>query len=83
MRATNIHSGNMSFTQADIIRALSKVEDPDLKRDLVTLNMIRDVKVYSDNVSFTVVLTTPACPLREASSGSGTATRRVGSEQAA
>ncbi|HTF19524.1 MAG TPA: iron-sulfur cluster assembly protein, partial [Chryseolinea sp.] len=55
----------MSFTQADIIRALSKVEDPDLKRDLVTLNMIRDVKVYSDNVSFTVVLTTPACPLRE------------------
>ncbi|MEJ1242342.1 Mrp/NBP35 family ATP-binding protein [Chryseolinea sp. T2] len=55
----------MSFTQEDIIRALSKVEDPDLKRDLVTLNMIRDVKVYSDNVSFTVVLTTPACPLRE------------------
>lgn len=55
----------MSFTQADIIRALSTVEDPDLKRDLVTLNMIRDVKVYSDSVTFTVVLTTPACPLRE------------------
>lgn len=55
----------MSFTQADIIHALSKVEDPDLKRDLVTLNMIRDVKVFSDHVSFTVVLTTPACPLRE------------------
>jgi ATP-binding protein involved in chromosome partitioning len=55
----------MSFTQADIIAALSKVEDPDLKRDLVTLNMIRDVKVFSDTVSFTVVLTTPACPLRE------------------
>lgn len=55
----------MSFTQADIIRALSTVEDPDLKRDLVTLNMIRDVKVYSDQVSFTVVLTTPACPLKE------------------
>lgn len=55
----------MSFTQSDIIRALSTVEDPDLKRDLVTLNMIRDVKVFSDHVSFTVVLTTPACPLKE------------------
>lgn len=55
----------MGFTAADIIRALSTVEDPDLKRDLVTLNMIKDVKVTGQNVSFTVVLTTPACPLRE------------------
>lgn len=55
----------MGFTDADIIRALSTVEDPDLKRDLVTLNMIKDVKVTSERVSFTVVLTTPACPLRE------------------
>lgn len=55
----------MNFTQADIIKALSTVEDPDLKRDLVTLNMIKDVKVEPNKVSFTVVLTTPACPLKE------------------
>ncbi len=50
---------------SDIIKALSTVQDPDLKKDLVTLNMIRDVKVEGKKVSFTVVLTTPACPLKE------------------
>src|SRR3954468_4505317 len=55
----------MNFTSSDILKALSTVEDPDLKRDLVTLNMIKDVKVAADKVSFTVVLTTPACPLKE------------------
>lgn len=55
----------MSFSQTDILKALSTVEDPDLKRDLVTLNMIKDVKVEANKVSFTVVLTTPACPLKE------------------
>ncbi len=55
----------MSFAVPDILRALSRVEDPDLKRDLVSLNMIKDVQVSSESVSFTVVLTTPACPLRE------------------
>jgi ATP-binding protein involved in chromosome partitioning len=55
----------MSFTQSDILKALSTVDDPDLKRDLVSLNMIKDVKVQPDKVSFTVVLTTPACPLKE------------------
>src|SRR5687767_3281307 len=55
----------MIFTQSDILKALSTVEDPDLKRDLVSLNMIRDVKVSPEKVSFTVVLTTPACPLKE------------------
>jgi ATP-binding protein involved in chromosome partitioning len=55
----------MSFNASDILNALSKVEDPDLKRDLVSLNMIKDVSVTPVSVSFTVVLTTPACPLRE------------------
>lgn len=55
----------MSFTQSEILKALSTVEDPDLKRDLVTLNMIKDVMVNPQKVSFTVVLTTPACPLKE------------------
>jgi ATP-binding protein involved in chromosome partitioning len=55
----------MSITEKDIIKALSTVEDPDLKKDLVTLNMIKDVAVAADKISFTVVLTTPACPLKE------------------
>jgi ATP-binding protein involved in chromosome partitioning len=55
----------MQYTQTDIIKALSKVEDPDLKRDLVSLNMIKDLLVKPGKVSFTVVLTTPACPLKE------------------
>ena len=55
----------MSLTEKDIIKALSTVEDPDLKKDLVTLNMIKDVLVTTDKISFSVVLTTPACPLKE------------------
>ncbi len=55
----------MKITQHDILKALSTVEDPDLKRDLVTLGMIRDVDVTDAGISFTVVLTTPACPLKE------------------
>jgi ATP-binding protein involved in chromosome partitioning len=53
------------MTQTEILQALSTVEDPDLKRDLVSLNMIRDIKISGNKVSFTVVLTTPACPLKE------------------
>jgi len=48
-----------------VFEALRKVEDPDLKKDLVTLNMIRNMKVEAGRISFTVVLTTPACPLKE------------------
>ncbi len=55
----------MQYTKADILNALSTVEDPDLRRDLVTLNMIKDLEVSPGKVSFTVVLTTPACPLKE------------------
>lgn len=55
----------MKLTKEDIIKALSTVNDPDLKRDLVSLNMIKDVEVNDNKVSFTVVLTTPACPLKE------------------
>jgi len=55
----------MGYTSDDILKALSTVEEPDLKKDLVTLNMIDKVVVEGDNVSFTVILTTPACPLKE------------------
>lgn len=55
----------LKITEEAIIRALSTVEDPDLKKDLVTLNMIKDVKVDGNRISFSVELTTPACPLKE------------------
>jgi ATP-binding protein involved in chromosome partitioning len=55
----------MSYSQSDILKALSTVEDPDLRRDLVSLNMVKDVKIEKQRVSFTVILTTPACPLKE------------------
>lgn len=48
-----------------VLKALSNVQEPDLGKDLVTLNMVQDVAVDGKNVSFTVVLTTPACPLKE------------------
>lgn len=55
----------MKVTPEDILKALSTVNDPDLKKDLVTLGMVKDVIVKDNAVEFTVVLTTPACPLKE------------------
>lgn len=55
----------MPVDQEIILKALSTVNDPDLKRDLVSLGMIKDVSVSEKGVAFTVVLTTPACPLKE------------------
>lgn len=53
-----------NVTQDSILAALSKVQEPELHKDLVTLNMIRDLVVDGDKVSFTIMLTTPACPLK-------------------
>jgi ATP-binding protein involved in chromosome partitioning len=49
----------------NILSALSKVQEPELHKDLVTLNMIRDLTLEGDAVKFTLMLTTPACPLRD------------------
>ncbi len=51
-------------TQEAVLAALSKVQEPELHKDLVSLKMIRDLKIEGGKVNFTVVLTTPACPLR-------------------
>jgi ATP-binding protein involved in chromosome partitioning len=53
------------MTTEEILKALSNVQEPDLGKDLVTLNMIQDVKIDGDAVSFTIVLTTPACPMKD------------------
>jgi len=55
----------MSITKEQVLEALKNVDDPDLKKDLVTLGMIHDLHVEGKNVSFTVMLTTPACPMKE------------------
>lgn len=47
-----------------VLKALSKVQEPELHKDLVSLNMIKDLEVHNDTVTFTIVLTTPACPLK-------------------
>ncbi|GAA4358006.1 Mrp/NBP35 family ATP-binding protein [Hymenobacter saemangeumensis] len=58
-------SAPAAYTTDAILKALSYVEEPDLGQDLVTLNMIENVVVEGKTVSFTVVLTTPACPLKQ------------------
>lgn len=52
------------ISKEQVLKALSHVEDPDLKKDLVTLNMIEDIQIDGNKLSFSVVLTTPACPLK-------------------
>jgi ATP-binding protein involved in chromosome partitioning len=53
------------ITTEQVLKALSNVQEPDLGKDLVTLNMVKDIEVEGKNITFTVVLTTPACPLKE------------------
>src|ERR687889_158806 len=52
-------------TEAEVYGALSRGQDPDLHKDIVRLGFIKDLKIEGGAVSFRVVLTTPACPLRE------------------
>ena len=53
------------ITREQVLAALSTIQEPDLGKDLVTLNMVKDIVIEKYYVSFTVVLTTPACPLKD------------------
>ncbi|GAB4272474.1 MAG: Mrp/NBP35 family ATP-binding protein [Candidatus Promineifilaceae bacterium] len=53
-----------TVTEEAVMAALSKVIEPELHRDLVSLNMVRNLKIEGNDVSFTIMLTTPACPLK-------------------
>ena len=55
----------MALTKENVLKALRHVDDPDIKKDLVTLNMIQDIEIDGNKLAFTVMLTTPACPLKE------------------
>jgi ATP-binding protein involved in chromosome partitioning len=54
-----------TLSPAAILEVLRPVQDPELRKSLVELNMIRDIQIQAGDVQFTLVLTTPACPLRE------------------
>lgn len=55
----------MNITKDKVLEALKNVDDPDLHKDIVTLGMVKDVEVDGKKVSFTVELTTPACPMKD------------------
>lgn len=60
----SVNERSAMITKEQVLHALSHVDDPDLKKDLVTLNMIKNVEITPSKIRFDVVLTTPACPLK-------------------
>ncbi|MEJ7861607.1 MAG: Mrp/NBP35 family ATP-binding protein [Pyrinomonadaceae bacterium] len=54
------------LTEQSVLEALSQIIDPDLKKDIVTLGFVKDLKIDKGDVFFRIVLTTPACPVKEA-----------------
>jgi ATP-binding protein involved in chromosome partitioning len=55
----------MACTPEEVLASLSEVQDPDLRRDIVTLGFVKDIKIEGSKVSFKVELTTPACPVKD------------------
>src|SRR4249920_3313064 len=55
----------MPVSEASVLDALKIVNDPDLHRDIVSLGFIKDLKIERAQVSFTIELTTPACPVKD------------------
>jgi ATP-binding protein involved in chromosome partitioning len=53
------------MTKEKVLEALGNVQEPDLGKDIVTLNMVKDIEIEGNYISFTVVLTTPACPMKD------------------
>jgi ATP-binding protein involved in chromosome partitioning len=52
------------LTETSVLDALRQIKDPDLHKDIVTLGFIKDLKIIGAEVSFRIVLTTPACPVK-------------------
>ena len=55
----------MAVTESDVLGALRAVHDPDLHRDIVALKFVKDLRIDGGRVSFTIELTTPACPVKD------------------
>ena len=72
----------MPLSREQVMSALRTVQDPELFKDIVTLNMVKDVRIDGSNVEVTVELTTPACPLKDVIEKDVTAAlRNAGAEQ--
>ncbi len=54
-----------AITEQDVLEALKVVSDPDLRRDIVSLGFVKDLKIAGGDVAFTIELTTPACPVKD------------------
>jgi len=59
------HTTQPTVVPEDILGALSRIKDPDLGRDIVTLGFVKDLQINGENVAFSIELTTPACPVRD------------------
>jgi ATP-binding protein involved in chromosome partitioning len=57
------------ISEQSVLDALRQIKDPDLRKDIVTLGFIKDLKIEGGNVSFRIVLTTPACPVKDEMEG--------------
>jgi ATP-binding protein involved in chromosome partitioning len=55
--------GKLNVSREELLAALSKIQDPELHKDIVTLNMVQDLEIKDGKVGFRIVLTTPACPM--------------------
>src|SRR5882724_1065992 len=56
---------DMQVEHGSVLDALKVVRDPDLQRDIVSLNFVKDLKIDGGRVAFTIELTTPACPVKD------------------
>ncbi|MBI3972769.1 MAG: Mrp/NBP35 family ATP-binding protein [Chloroflexi bacterium] len=61
---TNSTPAAPGVTEQDVLNALARIQDPDLRRDIVSLGFVKDVAIDQGKVSFKIELTTPACPVK-------------------
>ena len=57
--------GNDRPSESAVLDVLRSVQDPDLRKDIVSLGFVKDLRIEGGNVSFKVELTTPACPMKD------------------
>ena len=55
----------MAVNEEQVLKALRAIQDPDLHKDIVTLGFVKNIIIQDSHVSFDIVLTTPACPVRD------------------
>ncbi|HUK57106.1 MAG TPA: Mrp/NBP35 family ATP-binding protein [Nitrospiria bacterium] len=55
----------MPVSEKEVLSALSRIQDPDLHKDIVTLGFVQNIKIQDSQIGFDIVLTTPACPVRD------------------